>query len=273
MHIVTLMENTPGAPGCAYEHGLSFYAETAHHKILLDTGASDAFMKNAELLGIDLSQVDTVILSHGHYDHSGGIIPFSGINSSAVIYMQKNAPGDFYSQSGDEYRYIGIDREISKLSQVRFIDGDHVIDDELSLFVIERRVTEVPFTNMRLKVKTSAGYARDAFSHEQALVVTDGGKNILLSGCAHNGIINILEEYRRKYGAEPDAAISGFHLAKKGEYSEKELEEIADIAQKLKKHHTKFYTCHCTGLDAYDTMKGIMGEQLEYVHTGDELFF
>ena len=80
MHIVTLMENTPGMPGCAYEHGLSFYAETAHHKILLDTGASDAFMKNAELLGIDLSQVDTVILSHGHYDHSGGIIPFTRLN-------------------------------------------------------------------------------------------------------------------------------------------------------------------------------------------------
>ena len=72
MHIVVLMENTPGMPGCAYEHGLSFYAETAHHKILLDTGASDGFIRNAELLGIDIAQVDTVILSqHGENISAG----------------------------------------------------------------------------------------------------------------------------------------------------------------------------------------------------------
>ena len=93
MHIVVLMENTPGIPGCAYEHGLSFYAETANHKILLDTGASDSFIRNAELLGIDLTQVDTVILSHGHYDHSGGIIPFTRLNPDAKIYMQESAMG------------------------------------------------------------------------------------------------------------------------------------------------------------------------------------
>ena len=273
MRIVNLIENTEGRKGCEFAHGLSFYIETKTHRVLMDLGPSEKTIANARILGIELEKADTVILSHGHYDHSGGIMPFSGINKSAVIYMQKNAPGDFYSQSGDEYRYIGIDKEIGKLPQVRFIDGDHVIDEELSLFVIERRVTEVPFTNSRLKVKTALGYEQDDFCHEQALVVTSGGKKVLLSGCAHNGIINILEEYKRKYGSDPDVAISGFHLAKKGEYSEKEMKEIEGIAQELIKYHTKFYTCHCTGLDAYDTMKGIMGEQLEYVHTGEELFF
>ena len=70
---------------------MSFYVETSEHKLLVDLGPSDETIKNAENLGIDLSQVDTVILSHGHYDHSGGIKAFSQINPCAVIYMQKSA--------------------------------------------------------------------------------------------------------------------------------------------------------------------------------------
>lgn len=68
---------------------MSFYVETSEHKLLVDLGPSDETIKNAENLGIDLSQVDTVILSHGHYDHSGGIKAFSRINPCAVIYLQK----------------------------------------------------------------------------------------------------------------------------------------------------------------------------------------
>ena len=74
MRIVTLIENTPGAPGCAHEHGLSLYIETGHHTLLLDTGATGAFADNAAALGLDLSRVDTVVLSHGHYDHAGGLL-------------------------------------------------------------------------------------------------------------------------------------------------------------------------------------------------------
>lgn len=77
MKIVTLVENTAGNEKCIAEHGLSVYIETEKHKLLLDAGQTDAVVKNAEALGVDLSAVDTVILSHGHYDHSGGILPFS----------------------------------------------------------------------------------------------------------------------------------------------------------------------------------------------------
>ena len=87
MKIVTLVENTCGYEGCIAEHGLSLYIETEKHKLLLDTGQTDAVVKNAEVLGVDLSLVDTVILSHGHYDHSGGILPFSQINHTAQIIM------------------------------------------------------------------------------------------------------------------------------------------------------------------------------------------
>ncbi|WRK55771.1 MBL fold metallo-hydrolase [Coprobacillaceae bacterium CR2/5/TPMF4] len=89
MKIINLIEDTPGSSNCLYEHGLSFYIETKKHKILMDTGASDAFIKNATQLGIDLKQVDIVVLSHGHYDHSGGILSFVKINPNATIYIQK----------------------------------------------------------------------------------------------------------------------------------------------------------------------------------------
>ena len=88
MKIVNLIENTEGHSGCVAAHGLSFYVETEKHKLLLDLGPSEETIKNAERSGIDLPAVDTVILSHGHYDHSGGIIPFTKINDKALIYMQ-----------------------------------------------------------------------------------------------------------------------------------------------------------------------------------------
>ena len=97
MKIVNLIEDTKGVNGCHHEHGLSFYIETENHKLLLDTGATDAFLDNAIVLGIDLKKVDTVIISHGHYDHTGGLLAFTAINPSAKIYIQKAACGEFYN--------------------------------------------------------------------------------------------------------------------------------------------------------------------------------
>ncbi len=86
--------------------------------------------------------------------------------------------------------------------------------------------------------------------HEQYVVVTEGNRKILISGCAHNGILNILGEYERKYGSQPDAVISGFHLMKKSGYTDDEITEIIDTAKRLKEYRTTFYTCHCTGIKA-----------------------
>ncbi|MCR5441086.1 MAG: MBL fold metallo-hydrolase [Lachnospiraceae bacterium] len=276
MKIINLIENTEGKSGCIAAHGLSFYAETAHHKLLSDLGPSADTLKNAKKLGIDLSAVDTVILSHGHYDHSGGIIPFSEINPKAAIYMQSLAAGDYYADDGENaegerFRYIGIDKAIAFLPGVRMITGDHVIDEEIELFTIKKRTHELPFTNKRLLIKTQDGFVRDDFAHEHFLVVSSEGKRVLISGCAHNGILSIMDAYKEKYGSAPDAVISGFHLMKKTDYREDQLKEIREIAKELTAYPTKFFTCHCTGVPAYEVMKEIMGDSLEYVHSGDEV--
>ena len=276
MRIINLIENTEGSTGCAAAHGLSFYIETAKHRLLVDLGPSAETLTNAEKRGVDLRQVDTVILSHGHYDHSGGILPFAALNPTAAIYMQKTATAAYYADDSEtgaapQYRYIGIDEEIADLPQVRLIDGDYAIDDELSLFVIKERAGRLPFSNARLKRETGGVFRQDEFEHEHFLVISEGAKRVLISGCAHNGVLNILKEYTRRFGAAPDAVISGFHLVKKTDYTAEEIREIEDTAKALKQYPTVFYTCHCTGLPAFERMKQIMGSRLEYVHSGDEI--
>ena len=276
MKIINLIENTEGKPGCINEHGLSFYIETDKHKVLLDLGQTDSAIQNANIMGVDLKAVDTVVLSHGHYDHSGGIMPFSEINDKATIYMQQSAGREYYADDGkrlidNRYRYIGINKDILELPQVKFINGDFVLDDELEVFTIKNRTHMLPFTNKRLLIKTENGFVPDEFKHEHFLVVKENGLTVLMSGCAHNGILSILDAYKEKYGTLPDVVISGFHLMLKREYRENELQEVRSIAEELSNYQSQFYTCHCTGVPAYEEMKKIMGDKLKYVHSGEAI--
>ena len=276
MKIINLIENTEGKPGYINEHGLSFYIETDKHKVLLDLGQTDSAIQNANIMGVDLKAVDTVVLSHGHYDHSGGIMPFSEINDKATIYMQQSAGGEYYADDGkrlidNRYRYIGINKDILELPQVKFINGDFVLDDELEVFTIKNRTHMLPFTNKRLLIKTENGFVPDEFKHEHFLVVKENGLTVLMSGCAHNGILSILDAYKEKYRTLPDVVISGFHLMLKREYRENELQEVRSIAEELSNYQSQFYTCHCTGVPAYEEMKKIMGDKLKYVHSGEAI--
>ena len=261
MRVVTLIENTEGAAGCAFEHGLSLYIETGHHKILSDAGASGAAVKNAEILGIDLSLADICVISHGHYDHGDGLKEFFNVNSKARIIMQQGADEPHFN--GD--RYIGIDPEILKDSRIEYIDGTLEVDSEISIFagVTGRRLW--PSGN-RSMTRTAERLPED-FAHEQYLVLTEGAKKVLISGCAHNGILNILDRYRELFGADPYMVISGFHMMKPAEYEPSELELIKETARELSGMKTVFYSGHCTGA-AFEHMKKIMGEQLQRLSTG-----
>ena len=300
MRIINLVENEVGPSGCQAAHGLSFYVETENHKILFDTGggqrataiareqpksaargrawdagSGELVLENARKLGVDLASVDTVILSHGHYDHAGGLLPFSKVNPNAAIYMQHNAGGEYYAFDGEEalFRYIGIDKKILSLQTVRLVRGDTKIDDELQLFTVDERAFPLPSTNARLRRLSDGLYLQDDFSHEQNLLLTSGGKKILFCGCAHNGILNVLESLERKFGPAqlPDLVIGGFHLMKRADFSEADSSEITEIANRLKGYKAHFATCHCTGLPAFTLMKEILGSRLSYVHSGDEV--
>ena len=268
MKIVTLVENTCGDERCIAEHGLCIYIETERHKLLLDSGQTDAVVKNAQALGIDLTAVDTVILSHGHYDHSGGIMPFSEINKNARIIMQRTAAGEHYNGE----RYIGIDKAILSLPNVMMADGDIRLDDELYIFSGIQGRRCYPEGNRKLTCEKNGIKVPDDFAHEQCLVITQNGKNRLLSGCAHNGILNILDRYREIFDSDPDYVISGFHMMKKdGEYTDEEKAVILETAHELSKMNTIFYSGHCTGIPAFEMMKEIMGSKLIALHSGTQI--
>ncbi len=275
MRILNLVENESGASGCEAAHGLSFYVETKNHKLLFDSSPGDVVIRNAKMLGVDLPAVDTVILSHGHYDHSGGILPFVELNPRAKIYMQQNAGGEYYAFDGEDkgFRYIGIDKKILSLTQVQLLKGDTKIDDELQVFIVDNRAFPLPSTNKRLRELCNRQYIQDEFHHEQNLLLTAAGKRILFCGCAHNGILNVMETLERKFGpaSTPDLVIGGFHLMKRTEFSEADTAEVTEIANRLRAYKAHFATCHCTGLPVFNQMKEIMGDQLSYVRSGDEV--
>ncbi len=270
MKIINLIEDTDGANGCAYEHGLSFYAEINGHKLLVDTGASGAFIENARKKGIDLGDIDTVIISHGHYDHAGGLISFANINSNARIYMHKLAFGEFYSLKNEEPKYIGIDSKISSLDNLVLVDTDVKINDNISLFCGIDRNRLLPKGNNVLKVKTAEGFARDTFDHELCVSLKEGDTFVLISGCAHNGILNILDKYKSLYGRAPTYVVSGFHTVKK-DYTEEDDDIIRGIGKELSETSSKYYSGHCTGEHALHILSELMGDKLTVIHSGDNI--
>ena len=269
MKIINLVEDTYSGNGFEYEHGLSFYIETENHKILADCGATDMFIRNAIRHKIDLSEIDSIILSHGHYDHSGGILPFMRINPFAKIYMNHLAGGDYYSLKEGGLKYIGIDKRILDLPSLELVKGNLKIDDEIFIFSGMTAPKNPSKGNSRLKMKTDKGFVQDSFEHEQCFVITHKNQKILISGCAHNGMISILERYKELFNSYPDIVISGFHMIQPEPYSEADILRIEQTAIKLLKTGATFYTGHCTGLEAYDIMKEIMGDNLIFFHSGD----
>jgi 7,8-dihydropterin-6-yl-methyl-4-(beta-D-ribofuranosyl)aminobenzene 5'-phosphate synthase len=259
MKWTVLSDNRSSNPKLETEHGLSILLETEQHKILLDTGASNVFIRNAELLGVDFSDVDYVFISHGHSDHAGGLQHFLRINERAKIIVSPDAmSGKFFSKRGNLH---SITTEWPEIDDERLILIDHTCEIAEGLHVIAHipQIHPMPKGNQNLHVQDADGeYIYDDFRHELALYV----EGLLFTGCAHSGLENILSACPWPV----NTVVGGFHLLD-GQETE---EELAVLAQRLKANYpnTQFYTSHCTGDKVYDVMKGVMGEQLQSFSCG-----
>ena len=261
MNITVLTENTTCDSLCECEHGLSLYIETKSHKILFDAGQTDLFEANAQKLGIDLREVDIAILSHGHYDHGGGIKRFLEINEKAPLYISRHAFEEYWNDKGN---YIGLDKEWKENERLVIVGDEMKIEAGLTLYSCNQMKKSHATNPFGLKKSTEEGRVDDDFLHEQYLLIEEDGKRILISGCSHKGILNIVKWF------EPDVLIGGFHLAKlNSETEDKKI--LEEIAEELLESSTEYYTGHCTGIKQYEYMKEIMGERLSYIATGGKI--
>ena len=260
MTVTSLLENTAATPAVSSEHGLSLLVETASRRILFDMGQTDLFARNARALGIDLTAVDTAVLSHGHYDHGGGLAAFLEINSTAPVFVAADA---FCPHYNGAQRYIGLDTSLMSHPRLRVAEGDLDLGDGLTLLTQKGRPRSHSLGSFGLTERVGDTFIPDDFRHEQYLLIEDplseGGRRILLSGCSHASILDIAEWFR------PDVLIGGFHVSKMdcGD-------NLAALARALSERDADYYTCHCTGEAQYAFMGKYM-PRLRYLACGESI--
>lgn len=256
MKITSLLENTASSEKVRSEHGLSLYIETEKSKILFDMGQTDLFYENALSLGIDLKSVDFAVLSHGHYDHGGGLKKFLEVNRTAPVYINEYAFEQHYN--GTE-KYIGLDVSLKDSHRIIFTKDEFFISEKLKLFSCNGREKKHDLGSFGLTCFENGKFVPDSFRHEQYLLIEEDNKKILISGCSHKGILDITDWFK------PDYLIGGFH------FSKLPLDEtLITYAKFLDSYKTHFYTCHCTGAEQFSFMKNHM-EKLSYLSCGDSI--
>ena len=266
--ISILSDNRAADPdrfGC--EHGLSVLLRTPSAKILMDTGASGLFAVNAALMGIDLSDVDYVFLSHGHSDHVGGLKTFLNFNGKAKVIVSPEAvSGRFYSARGGLHS-ISCDWPLEEMQdRTLYVDKTMTLAEGIHVIAGIPQRHPLPMGNRLLSIRREGGLVPDDFSHEIALYV-DG---LLYTGCAHNGLENILEACPWPV----DTVIGGFHLLdSNGVYSFESEDQLTALAERLVTRYPRvsFLTGHCTGSGVFRILQAVMGSRLQQFACGMQL--
>ena len=240
MKLTVLTENTACMKELQAVHGLSLLLETGEQRILMDVGPGDSFAENAKALGIDLSCVNLCVISHGHDEHGGGLRRFLQENDHAPVYLAQGAFARHFAGA----REIGLDASLARHPQVHLAAPLERFGTSIVLFSQVPGDTLIPAANQGLM----DAQGPDPFLHEQDLLIWEADKLYLFGGCAHRGIVNILERARVIAGRWPDVVVSGLHLSagRTGQCmaDEKYLDLLATA---LLATGAQFFSCHCTG--------------------------
>ena len=227
IQITALVENTSADPRLGAEHGLSLYIETGAHHILFDMGQTALYAANARALGVDLAGVDLAVLSHGHYDHGGGLAHCLAANPGAPVYLSRYAFEPHYHGST---KNIGLEPALAQNLRLRFTGETTPLGDGLTLYACNARPRRHDLGSFGLTTVRDGAFVAEDFRHEQYLLIEQAGKRVLISGCFHKGILDLVEWFR------PDVLVGGFH------FSKLPLDEtLAGYARALDRSGTVFY--------------------------------
>lgn len=286
LQITTLIENMPDdKEELLYEHGFSLYIEFQGKKILFDTGQSGNFLKNVKQLGKEITGVDYFIVSHGHYDHSGGVMQAVELldeQTRMIVGEGFFAPKYKVLEDGS-YKYNGNSFSKQELTEklmaknVAFLefDGDvKRLDDSIVIFRNFKSETEFEQHNRNFVIRQEpscrdgichmGGYCMDEFREEIALGLITSKGLVLITGCSHVGIINIMRQVKRHMNIPIYSVIGGTHLvAADTERLEKTIEamEQAGISQ--------IAVSHCTGDTGMCMLRERFGENYIKNNTGN----
>lgn len=274
MRIHVLIEDTP-VEGYKTEHGLSLMIEYNGKQYLLDAGTSDAFLENAEKMSIDVKNVQFSVLSHGHYDHSGGYARYLAENPEVKVYAMETAGGDYYSGNGGVIHYAGVPKDVLPVFANQFIFIHKVTQIAEDIYLVPHSTSGLEKLGERALLYKKCGeeYLPDDFAHEQSLVFDTEEGIVIFNSCSHAGMPVIIEEVKKVFpGKAIYAFVGGLHM--KGKRDSEEIcifpeEEMKEIAKYLKETGLKkLYTGHCTGKVAYQMLEGLIGEMIGKLDTG-----
>ncbi len=245
--ITVLVEDSPPREGLQAEHGLSLWIEADGMRILFDAGQTGLFIENAERLGIDLSAADAVVLSHGHYDHSGGLALLPD-RAFKRIFMHPGAMKPHYRRmDAPPHKSIGLpDASMALLKRLRervvFTPGPTRVSENIGITGEIPRI--IDFENAATPYYADPECSTpDYFADDQAMWIRTDKGVVIVFGCAHAGVLNTLHFISSELKTDSlRAVIGGLHLASAGP------ERIQKTAEALEKHHPEFIAVgHCTG--------------------------
>ncbi|MFA6127728.1 MAG: MBL fold metallo-hydrolase [Bacteroidales bacterium] len=276
MKIAVLAENSvcqTNSRNVKSEHGISLFIEFGERKILFDTGQSDLFIRNAIKMGIDLSEIDYVIISHGHFDRGGGLKHFLNLNRKAKVYLHRLAFHKFYTKISTLIPYyVGLDQKLFNqyAERIHFIDKDTSIDQDVLLVEGFPSGFPQPEANKALFEKLDKQLIPDMFRHELAMVLTEHDELVIFSGCSHSGIMNIIEKVRSVFPDEKIKAVfGGLHIHNPISKKDETPAYIAKLTAEMQVMNLVFYTGHCTGEANFRSIREKLGMKIQTMNTGE----
>ncbi|BES64136.1 MBL fold metallo-hydrolase [Gottschalkiaceae bacterium SANA] len=266
----------PAKEPLATEAGLSYWIEYGDKNLLFDTGHKEAIQKNLPLLNRKLNQIDGIILSHGHYDHTGGMTwVMEELNKDIPIYAKASVTDPVWSERITGMAYAGTDPEILAPIQKNLHAIESVEEIMPGFFLVPRASQRFPQPeSSKFLFEGEEGHLLpDSFRNECFVVVQRPEGIVVLSGCSHQGIANIVDKAQTLFPNQPVVSvIGGFHLqGRKPDFKERP-ETIDAVARFLQRQVVgTIHTGHCTSVPGFERLQTILGDQVDYFYAGDVL--